>query len=424
MSDLLNFNNWQMYTLTDLAHYHNGYAFKPKDWAEDGVKIIRIEQLNKPDGQYDHYAGIYPFTNQINDGDLIFSWSATLKVVIWNHGEAVLNQHLFRVDAKDGFEKQYIYYVLDHHMEFLAGGSHGSTMKHIKRGELQKYRVPIPPLSFQRKIASILNTIDRTIAKTEALIKKYQQIKAGLMYDLFTRGIGADGKLRPHREEAPELYRESAIGWIPKEWSIQTVESLGALVTSGSREWAKYYSREGALFIRIGNLTREHINFRFDSIQRVLPPADSDGQRTKLIENDILVSITADLGIIGVIPKTIEDAYINQHIALIRFSNTNIYSRFFGHFFASHVFQNYVKRMNDSGAKAGLNLPAVRAFPAILTTKKEQSLIAQRLDAIDVQIKVEKQVLTKFKKQKSGLMHDLLTGKVSVNVDAAEVACE
>ena len=171
------------------------------------------------------------------------------------------------------------------------------------------------------------------------------------MHDLFTRGIGADGKLRPRREEAPELYRESAIGWIPKEWDIQTVESLGGFVTSGSRDWAKYYSKEGALFIRIGNLTREHINFRLDNIQHVLPPKESDGQRTKLIENDILLSITADLRITTVVLKEIGDAYINQHIALMRFSNTNFDSRFFGHFFASQIFQNYIKRMNDSGAK-------------------------------------------------------------------------
>ncbi len=77
-----------------------------------------------------------------------------------------------------------------------------------------------------KAIASILSSIDRAIASTEALIEKYQHIKAGLMHDLFTRGIGADGKLRPPREQAPELYRESAIGWIPKEWKIRESSEL------------------------------------------------------------------------------------------------------------------------------------------------------------------------------------------------------
>ena len=72
------------------------------------------------------------------------------------------------------------------------------------------------------KIARILQTIDQAIEKTEALIEKYQQIKAGLMHDLFTRGIGADGKLRPPREQAPELYQQTPIGWIPKEWDFDS----------------------------------------------------------------------------------------------------------------------------------------------------------------------------------------------------------
>jgi type I restriction enzyme S subunit len=64
----------------------------------------------------------------------------------------------------------------------------------------------------------VLSSIDAAIEKAEALIDKYQQLKAGLMQDLFTRGVLPDGELRPPREQAPELYQETAIGWIPKEW--------------------------------------------------------------------------------------------------------------------------------------------------------------------------------------------------------------
>ncbi len=77
---------------------------------------------------------------------------------------------------------------------------------------------PQPPQ--QRRIAEILSTLDETIEQTEALIAKYQQIKAGLMHDLFTRGVTPDGKLRPTRAEAPQLYKESPLGWIPKEWEL------------------------------------------------------------------------------------------------------------------------------------------------------------------------------------------------------------
>src|ERR1035441_1884651 len=93
-------SEWKKYCLEDLAFYYNGKAFKPSDWEKEGVKIIRIEQLNNPDGFYDFYQGEFPEINNIENGDLIFSWSATLKVVIWKHGNSVLNQHLFKVVPK------------------------------------------------------------------------------------------------------------------------------------------------------------------------------------------------------------------------------------------------------------------------------------------------------------------------------------
>jgi type I restriction enzyme, S subunit len=108
----------------------------------------------------------------------------------------------------------------------------------INRDRLAKLTFFDPGYQSQKKIAEILSTIDRTITHTEALIEKYQQIKAGLMHDLFTRGIGADGKLRPPRDQAPEMYRESSIGWIPKEWNLRKLVELADIcsgVTLGSK---------------------------------------------------------------------------------------------------------------------------------------------------------------------------------------------
>lgn len=91
------------------------------------------------------------------------------------------------------------------------------------------------------------------------------------------------------------------------------MDARAELVTSGSRGWARYYSDEGALFLRIGNLTRDHINMRFDDIVLVNPPKSSEGKRTSVKTGDLLISITADLGIIAVIPTGFGEAYVNQH---------------------------------------------------------------------------------------------------------------
>jgi restriction endonuclease S subunit len=120
----------------------------------------------------------------------------------------------------------------------------GSTFLEINRKDTGRILISHPENKIQQeKIGRILATIDRNITHTEALIAKYQQIKAGLMHDLFTRGIGADGKLRPTREQAPDLYRESAIGWIPKEWMLRNLGQCGEIFngTTPSRQVGSYW---------------------------------------------------------------------------------------------------------------------------------------------------------------------------------------
>ena len=106
---------------------------------------------------------------------------------------------------------------------------------------------------------------------------------------------------------------------IPDSWAWARLGVLTELITSGSRGWAQYYSNDGALFLRMGNLSRNSFDLRLDSIQRVLLPTNAEGLRTRLIEWDLLFSITAEIGMLGLIPSDFEEAYINQHVGLIRF---------------------------------------------------------------------------------------------------------
>ena len=281
-------------------------------------------------------------------------------------------------------------------------------------GVMGKIHVYYPRIEQQRKIAQILDTLDTTIRKTEAIIEKLKQIKQGLLHDLLTRGIAANGELRPPYEQAPHLYKESPLGWIPKEWDLASLESISSAVTSGSRNWALYYADSGALFIRIGNLTREHINLRFDSIIYANPPRYADGQRTKLEAGDLLISITADLGIVGVVSEGFGDAYINQHIAMVRLNQDYVNSRFIGHYLAGTHAQQNISQLNDSGAKAGLNLPTIRNIQVVVPNRTEQYGIALRLDEADLRIKNARTELAKLQNTKAGLIDDLLTGRVRV----------
>ncbi|KIQ59181.1 type I restriction-modification system subunit S [Pseudomonas fluorescens] len=280
--------------------------------------------------------------------------------------------------------------------------------------------MPLPEPKHQGAIAQVLDTLDTAIHETAAMIAKLKATKQGLQHDLLTRGIAANGELRPPQAEAPHLYKESPLGWIPKEWDVVTLESLSKTVTSGSRDWARFYADSGALFVRIGNLTREHINFRYESTTYVRPPRNADGQRTRLESGDILISITADLGIVGVVPDGLGEAYINQHIALVRPDLVVVNSRFVGHYLAGSIAQTYISKLNDAGAKAGLNLPTIRGLVTANPLRAEQDLIATRLDEIDNRLQNATSESAKLRELKAGLMDDLLTGRVRVTPLLAE----
>lgn len=143
------------------------------------------------------------------------------------------------------------------------------------------------------------------------LLKCIQQEKAQLI---------KKGKLK--KEKPLPLIAEDEIPFdLPEGWVWSRVGNIAHQVTSGSREWAKYYSTSGAKFIRMGNLSRNHYRLKMENVQYVSPPNNvEEGKRTSLQENDILVSITGDVGLLGLVPSNLGEAYINQHVALVRCS--------------------------------------------------------------------------------------------------------
>lgn len=355
----------------------------------------------------------------LSEGDVILTKDGTIGRVARIDslpGKATINGTMMLVRPREGLDYRFLYHVLNgaEFKKLIEDKVSGSSIPHIFQRDMVNLPISFPPIEHQVRLADVLDTLDTAIRETEALIDKLKAVKQGLLHDLLTRGIDANGQLRPSQSEAPQLYKESPLGWVPREWEVVTLESVSSAVTSGSRDWARFYSDSGALFVRIGNLTREHINFRYDSVIRVQPPANGDGQRTKLEPGDILISITADLGIIGVVPEGMGEAYINQHIALVRPIGSLVSPRFVGHYLAGPIMQAYIGQLNDAGAKAGLNLPTIRNLPSAFPSRSEQDQIAARLDEIDNRIQNAMTETKKLSELKSGLMDDLLTGRVRV----------
>ncbi|HYZ75105.1 MAG TPA: restriction endonuclease subunit S [Chthoniobacterales bacterium] len=158
---------WTPKKLRELAEYINGYAFKPDDWGKEGLPIIRIEQLKNPDAPADYFNGKFPPSKVIDDGDLIFSWSASLFLRIWCHGRAALNQHLFKVIEREGVDRKFLKAFIEFNLPALTAASHGSTMQHITRKELARFQSPFPDSEReQATIAEVLATVDRALEVT------------------------------------------------------------------------------------------------------------------------------------------------------------------------------------------------------------------------------------------------------------------
>ena len=195
----------------------------------------------------------------------------------------------------------------------------------------------------------------------------------------------------------------------------QIINDMSSIVTSGSRGWAKYYSSKGARFIRITDLTRDKIVLKNDSIQYVDLPENAEGKRSRLYPNDVLVSITADLGSIALVPDNISEAYINQHIAMIRFNNP-VQGEFMAWYLKSDYGQKDLLKNKRGGGKLGLGLDDIRNTPVPkvddATAESIVSEIDARLSVCDSIEKVVNDTLERADALRQSILKDAFEGRL------------
>lgn len=155
--------NVEYVRLGDLASYINGYAFKPDDWTTLGLPIVRIQNLTGTNEGYNYYEGKYPSQVEINNGDILISWSASLGVYLWNGGKAILNQHIFKVDFnKLPVDKDYFMVAVSQKLAEMGDKTHGATMKHIVKKDFDNTLVAYPQKDAQLKFAEFVKQSDKS----------------------------------------------------------------------------------------------------------------------------------------------------------------------------------------------------------------------------------------------------------------------
>ncbi|WP_400226235.1 restriction endonuclease subunit S [Methanomethylophilus alvi] len=174
--------------LGNIATYVNGYAFKPSDWGTEGLPIIRIQNLSGSGDSFNYYSGTYPPAIEINKGDIMISWSATLGVFVWDGPKALLNQHIFKVYF-DKLEVNPTYFrvAVEPALERSASKVHGSTMTHLTKKTFDSIMVPLPSINQQNEFASFVHQVDKSKAIVQKCIDKYDLLVKSRFIELFDR---------------------------------------------------------------------------------------------------------------------------------------------------------------------------------------------------------------------------------------------
>ncbi|EPT6912450.1 restriction endonuclease subunit S [Cronobacter sakazakii] len=196
-------------------------------------------------------------------------------------------------------------------------------------------------------------------------------------------------------------------------WSETSLGKISSFITSGSRDWAQYYSDCGDKFIRMTNLVRDGITLNLSDLKFVrLPENSNEGKRTALQHHDILISITAELGKLGWVPDDLGTAYINQHTALVRPDLSIVSSKFIANLLSTKKYNNILNQQNDAGAKSGLNLSTIKNFGFYVPNKIEQTKIADFLTAVDEKITLLNKQYNLLSLYKKGMMQKIFSQEV------------
>ena len=273
-------------------------------------------------------------TKVAEKGDILLSVRAPVGPTNLAPGTVCIGRGLTAIRPSDKLLTRYVLLYFRYFEAQLASKGTGTTFKAITQDVVKNLDIPVPSLDEQARIVA---RIEEMFSELDAGVETLKKTKAQL-------AVYRQAVLKEAFSKCPDK---------------KTIREMSSIVTSGSRGWAQYYSESGAKFIRIGNLTRVGINIDLAGIKYVHLPDNTEGIRTKLNPNDVLVSITADLGSIGLVPSSIGEAYVNQHIAMIRFNNAE-QGEFFAWYLRSEYGQKDLLKNKRGAGKPGLGLDDIR----------------------------------------------------------------
>jgi type I restriction enzyme S subunit len=401
-------SEWIEKPLNQLVTFQKGRKVDTSSFCKDGYSVYL--GASGIEGREDGY-GDPKFGVIAKPSDTLMLWDGERSGLVGFGQHGVVASTVSKLSPNESVEPQYLYFSLLAKFDWIQHRRTGTGVPHVPKDLGRILKVSFPKRkTMQAKIATILSTINTAIEQTEALIEKYQHIKAGLMHDLFTRGVLPNGQLRPPREQAPDLYQKTAIGWIPREWQYELLDNLahrGSGHTpnkdhpeywSGGIKWVSLADSNKLDQLYISDTELEISHKGIVNSSAVLHPAG-------------IVVLSRDAGV-GKSAITTEPMAVSQHFMCWKCDQ-----KMDNHFL--YYWLQFNKRTFENIAMGStiltIGLPYFKRLKIACPIEPiEQQAIAKKLKSADARIFAMQDDLSKLRQQKLGLMQDLLTGKVSV----------
>lgn len=343
--------------LGDIATYINGYPFKPEDRGTTGLPIIRIQDLTGNAYDLGFYDGNYPERIEINDGDVLISWSASLGVYVWNRGKALLNQHIFKVAFdKCAVNKQYFVYAVQHKLQEMETKAHGATMKHIVKKDFDNTVIPFPTLEEQEEIAKIINHASGIIFARQQQLQKLDELVKARFVELF-----GDTILNP-------------FGW--KKDLLGTVCD----VRDGTHDSPQYYE-SGYPLVTSKNVTGGKIDLTDCSL---ICEADFKkiSERSKVDIGDIIMPMIGTVGKPVIVD--IEPNFAIKNVSLIKFkADSRVLNIYIRALLQSDYFDDAVLSKVRGGTQKFISLGDIRKLEVLVPPMELQEQFATFIKQTD-----------------------------------------
>ena len=320
-----------------------------------------------------------------------------------------INQDVKALFPKDGVPSSYLLKLLRYIRQKAEDQSVGSTVKGIRVRDYLEIEVPIADDDARPVIAQILDTLDTAIAQTEAIIAKLKAVKQGLLHDLLTRGIDANGELRPPQSEAPQLYKHSALGWIPREWKVELLDEItvrGSGHTPSKSSPSYWYG--GIKWVSLADSHRLDNIHIYETDKEISPLGLANSSAVLHPAGTVILSRDAGIGKSAVLAS---DMAVSQHFIAWRCGPR--LNNLFLYFWLQQE-KRHFESIAFGSTILTIGLPFFKGYKVAVPPRVEQDKAAAILMNAEANLASESKELEKLLNFKVGLMDDLLTGSVRV----------